>query len=151
MSRFVDVLMKQFTDNVVIEAILYSMDVSDKYTRWVIFLAREVVALNPYLGQKAYYFKRILEKDEQVTDLKQHIHRSFLNWDGKSCCKQLQDLKIGLNSNTLEFLNIHWVLRAPRLLDLVCIFGSPQRPNAININQSLFSVAVDGVMEIKRR
>ena len=64
LSKFVDVGMKQFTDRVVVEAILQSKDVSDKYARLVNFIAREVVALYPYLGQKAYYFKRILEKDE---------------------------------------------------------------------------------------
>ena len=80
--------MKQFTDRVVVEAILQSKDVSDKYARLVNFIAREVVALYPYLGQKAYYFKRILEKDEQVTDLKEGIQRSLMDWDGKSYGKE---------------------------------------------------------------
>ena len=43
------------------------------------FIVREVVALYPFLGQEAYYFKRILEKDEQVTDLKEGIQRSLMD------------------------------------------------------------------------
>ena len=51
LSKFVDIGMKQFTDRVVVEAILQSKDVSDKYARLGNFIAREVVALYPYLGQ----------------------------------------------------------------------------------------------------
>ena len=58
---------------------------------------------------------------------------------------------MGLNADTLEFLKIHQVLRTPRQLELVCIFGSPQSPNAINNDKTLFSMALDGVLEIKRR
>ena len=133
----------------VVEANLQSKDVSDKYARLVNFIAREVVALYPYLGQKDYYFKRILEKDEQVTDLKEGIHRSLMDWNGKSYGYQFRDLNIGLNADTLEFLKIHQELKTPRQLELVCIFGSPQSTNARNNDKTLFNMAVDGVLEIK--
>merc|ERR1711954_392896 len=71
--------------------------------------------------------------------------------DGKSYGKEFRDLSIGLNADTLEFLKIHQVLSTPRQLELVCIFGSPQSPNARNNDKTLFSMAVDGVLEIKRR
>ena len=79
----------------------------DKYARLINFLAREIVALNTYLGQKAYYFKRILEKDEQITNLKESIHRSLMDWDGKSYGKQFRDLSNGLNLDTMFFLKIY--------------------------------------------
>ena len=60
-------------------------------------------------------------------------------------------MSIGLNADTLEFLKIHQVLRTPRQLELVCIFGSPQSPNARKNDKTLFNMAVDGVLEIKRR
>ena len=101
------------------------------------------MALNPYLCQKAYYFKRILEKDEQVTDLKESIHRSLMDWDGKSYGKQFQDLSIGLNADTLEFFKTQQVLRTLRQLELVCIFGNPQSPNAKNNDKSLYRCAVE--------
>merc|ERR1711954_248663 len=71
--------------------------------------------------------------------------------DGKSYGKEFRDLCVGLNVDTSEMLRIHHVLRTPRQLELVCIFGSPQCPNARNNDKTLFSMAVDGVLEIKRR
>ena len=77
------------------------------------FIAREVVALYPYLGQKAYYFKRILEQDEQGTNLKGSIHRSLTDWDEKGYGKEFRDLCVGLNMDTFEFWRIHQVQRTP--------------------------------------
>ena len=108
------------------------------------------MALYSYLGHKAYYFERILEKDEQIADLKESIHRSLMDWDRKSYAKQFRDLSFGLDADTLEFLKIHQTLRTPRQLELVCILGRPQSPKATNNAKYLFSCAVDIVLDIKR-
>ena len=57
---------------------------SDKFARCVNHVAQEVITLNYYLGAKAYYFKKIVEGDEEVTRLAEGIRRSVVDRDNKS-------------------------------------------------------------------
>ena len=133
------------------DAVHAAKDIPDKFARVVNHVAKEVVALSSYLGPKAYHFKKIVEGDEAITTMTEFVNRSMMDWDKRSYAKAFKSLSIELDGDIHEFLKVHQSSMKVRQPELVCLFGQVQSPNTPDNNKTVFSHAVEAVLDIKKR
>ena len=55
------------------DAVNAAKDIPDKFARVVNHVAKEVVALNSYLGPNVYHIKKLVEGDEEITKMTERV------------------------------------------------------------------------------
>ena len=78
------------------------------------------------------------------------VNRSMLDCDKRSYAKPSKSLSKDLDGDTLEFLKVHQSPMTVMQLELVCLFGQTQSPNATDNTKTLLSPTVESVLEIYR-
>ena len=123
----------------------------DKLARMVNHVAEEVVGLYSYLGPKAYYCKKIVEGDEEITRISENVNRSIIEKVKKSYGKAFKNLSIEMNNDVHKFVKIHQNPRTLGKLELICLFGETPSPSASESGKTLFTHEMEAVMAIKKR